>query len=112
MIRKHMIVQLTSYPLNRPYQASYQVVRGRKVANMVSNWHIHINKGCHAWAFDLRQLQKGTAVVDFRLTSDRGVWQGSIPRSRLPSVTVTFGCTEDGTLKMRGKYAGFFRKVA
>ena len=112
MIRKHQIVQLTSYSPNRPYQASYQVVRGRKVANMVSNWTYHVSRGFHAWVFDLRQLQKGTAIVDFRITSEQGVWRGSIPRSRLPAGTVSFGCTEDGNLKMRGKYARFFSKVA
>lgn len=112
MIRKHQIVQLTSYPYNRPYQATYQVVRGRKVANMVSNWTYHVSKGYHAWVFDLRQLQKGTVAVDFRITSESGMWQGSIPRSRLPAGTVSFGCTEDGNLKMRGKYARFFQKVA
>ena len=112
MIRKHMIVQLTSYPYNRPYQATYQVVQGRKVANMVSNWTYHVSRGFHAWVFDLRQLQKGTVTVDFRVTSEQGVWRGSIPRSRLPAGTVSFGCTEDGNLKMRGKYARFFSKVA
>lgn len=111
MIRKHQIVQLTSYSSNRPYQASYQVVRGRKVANMVSNWPHQITSLYHGWVFELRQLAPVDAI-DFRLTSDVGVWEGRIPRKDMPSAYVSFASTFQGELKMTGKYAGYFRKVA
>jgi hypothetical protein len=110
MMKKHMIVQLTSYDYTRPYQASYQVVRGRKIANMVSNWPAWINTNFHAWKLDLRQLQEVDAV-DFRLTSEAGVWQGRIPRRLLPASFVSFNCNAEGVLKPRGKYFSYFKKV-
>jgi len=111
MIRKHMIVEIVSYPHNRPYHASYQTVRGRKVANMVSNWPHQINRLYHGWVFELRQLAPVVAI-DFRLTSDLGVWEGRIPRKDMPSAYVSFASTAHGELKATGKYARFFSKVA
>jgi hypothetical protein len=111
MLRRHDLVRLTSYVYTIPYQATYQVVKGRKVAHMVSNWPFWINTNYHAWKFDLSQLD-AASMVDFRLTSEAGEWHGRIPRRDLPAKFVSFNCTGEGFLKMRGRYFSYFRKVA
>ncbi len=109
-MNKRAIIQAAAYNYGRPYQASYQVVRGIKMASMTHNWCRHINSNYHGWEFDLRNL-KPADVVDFRLTSEEGVWEGRIPRHRMPAMFISFGATEAGYLKPTGRYAKFFRKV-
>ena len=111
MIRRHMIAQMASYSRVRPYHATYQVVRGIKTASMASNWCRHINQNYHGWEFDLRELQ-AVDMVDFRLTSDVGEWQGRLPRNRMPAMFISFGATPQGDLKLTGRYARYFQKVA
>lgn len=110
-MNKHTIIQVAAYNYGRPYQATYQVVRGIKTASMVGNWCRHINNNYYGWEFDLRNL-KPADMVDFRLTSEEGVWQGRIPRSKMPAMFISFGATPAGEMKPTGRYAKYFRKVA
>jgi hypothetical protein len=109
---KQSVARIVSYKYNRPFAATYQVVRGTQVASMVSNWSHEIRPGYVGWVFDLRSLDKSVRTVDFRLTSEEGVWQGSIPRADMPAKFVSFSCSKAGTLKTTGKYADYFQKVA
>jgi hypothetical protein len=106
------VARIVSYKYVRPFTATYQVVKGKRVASMVSDWCHAINPAYMGWVFDLRNLEPGVQTIDFRLTSENGVWQGRIPRSDMPAKFVSFACTKTGLLKTTGKYADFFQKVA
>jgi hypothetical protein len=105
------VARIVSYKYVRPFSASYQVVKGKRVASMVSDWSHEISPGYEGWVFDLRDLDKGVRTIDFRLTNENGVWQGRIPRADMPAKFVSFACNKAGLLKATGKYAGYFRKV-
>jgi hypothetical protein len=105
------VARIVSYKYVRPFTATYQVVNGKHIANMVSDWCYQINPNYAGRAFDLRSLAKGVKVVDFRLTNEQGVWHGRIPRSKMPAKFVTFNINAQGLLKTTGKYASHFQKV-
>jgi len=105
------VARIVSYKYNRPFSASYQVVKGKRIASMVSDWSHEISPGYEGWVFDLRDLDKGVRTIDFRLTNENGVWQGRIPRADMPAKFVSFSINERGMLKATGKYADYFRKV-
>jgi len=105
------VARIISYKYNRPFTATYQVVKGKRIASMVSDWCHEINPRYVGWVFDLRNLAPGIHTVDFRLTSQNGVWQGRIPRADMPAKFVSFACTKTGLLKTTGKYADYFQKV-
>ena len=105
------VARIVSYKYNRPFSASYQVVKGKRIASMVSDWSHEISPGYEGWVFDLRDLDKGVRTIDFRLTNETGVWQGRIPRADMPAKFVCFACNKAGLLKTTGKYADYFRKV-
>jgi hypothetical protein len=109
---KHTIIQMAAYKYNRPFTASYQVVKGNRIASMVSNWSYEISPGYTGWIFDLRDLDADVRTIDFRLTNETGVWQGRIPRADMPAKFVSFSINKRGMLKTTGKYADYFRKVA
>jgi len=106
------VARIVSYKYTRPFTATYQVVKGKRVASMVSDWCHEINPHYTGWVFDLRNLDAGVRTIDFRLTSENGVWQGCIPRGVMPAKFVSFACTKTGLLKTTGKYADYFQKVA
>jgi hypothetical protein len=106
------VARIVSYKYNRPYTATYQVVKGKRIASMVSDWSHDISPRCTGWVFDLRNLDKGVRTIDFRLTNEKGVWQGRIPRADMPAKFVSFSINERGMLKATGKYADYFQKVA
>jgi hypothetical protein len=106
------VARIVSYKYNRPFSASYQVVKGTRIASMVSNWSYEISPGYTGWVFDLRDLDADVRTIDFRLTNENGVWQGRIPRADMPAKFVSFSINKRGMLKTTGRYAGYFRKVA
>jgi len=109
---KYAIIQMAAYKYNRPFTATYQVVKGKRIASMVSDWSHDICPRCTGWVFDLRNLDEGVRTIDFRLTNENGVWQGRIPRADMPAKFVSFSINKRGMLKATGKYADYFQKVA
>jgi len=105
------VARIVSYKYNRPFTATCQVVKGKRIASMVSDWCHEINPRYTGWVFDLRGLPAGVQAVDFRLTNEEGVWQGRIPRADMPAKFVSFAVNKRGMLNTTGKYADYFQKV-